>query len=122
MAENKKPETQDEIASPRQNAKLEHSRGGVTTRDDLLDAGVPMLPGDPQEPVGPEDALGVGPKRGDYTSRVGPSSYQPHTTELIPEEEREPGGPTMRLVPQRPRAMEIGEEPRRKGGVDTGGA
>lgn len=33
------------------------------------DLGVPMHDGDPAEPVGPEDALGVGEKRGDYSGR-----------------------------------------------------
>jgi hypothetical protein len=98
---------------------LRHSRGGVTTRDDVLDLGVPMLPGDPREPVGPEDALGAGPKRGNYVDRIGDASYNPHTSEPIPVEEQVPGGPTVRLVPQRPRAEEIGDEPALKGGVET---
>jgi hypothetical protein len=109
----------DGVASPEQNAALKHSRDGVTTRQDLLDAGVPMLPGDPRERQGPEDALGAGPKRGDYTSRIGGSDYHPHTSEPIPEDEQEPDGPTTRLVPQRPRAEDIGDVPRRKGGVET---
>ncbi len=52
-----------------------HSRGGITTRDDATEVGVEMLPGDPREPVGPEDALGPGPKRGRYADRLdgGPS-------------------------------------------------
>lgn len=33
------------------------------------DVGVPMIEGDPTEPVGPEDAAGHGVKRGDYSSR-----------------------------------------------------
>ena len=53
------------VASERQNARLEHTRGGATTRDDVTDLGVPILPGDPKERQGAEDALGVGPKRGD---------------------------------------------------------
>lgn len=122
MAENKKDQQAKAdagIASQGENQQLDHSRGGVTTRDDLLDAGVPMLQGDPRERQGPEDALGPGPKRGDYAARVGPSSYHPHTTEPIPEDERVEGGPTVRLVPQRPRAEEQGEVPRKKGGVET---
>ena len=50
--------------------RLEHSAGGITTRDDRNDLGVPMVQGSGDEPVGPEDALGAGPKRGDYTGRV----------------------------------------------------
>lgn len=80
---------------------------GVTTRDDKNDAGVPMLAGSADEPVGPEDALGVGPKRGDYSGRIGPSSYHPH-------ENRGDG-----LEPQRPRANDVGEVAGKKGGVDS---
>lgn len=107
----------DTIATDRQNDKLKHSQGGLTTRDDALDAGVPMLPGDPSEPQGPEDALGPGPKRGDYSGRVGPSDYQPHRS--IPVTDAKPGEPTARLVAQRPLAAEQGEVKGRKGGVET---
>ena len=69
----------------------------------MADVGVDMLPGDPSEPVGPEDALGPGPKRGDYTGRIGPAEYHPHTGE----------------TPQRPNADNIGEVPGKKGGVET---
>lgn len=100
------------IATKEENASLEHTQGGVTTRDDGLDAGVPMLPGSPDEPVGPEDALGPGPKRGDYSTRVGPGEYQPHQAV------KQPDG-TVRLEPQRPRVENIGDESGAKGGVDT---
>ena len=68
------------------NDALEHTRGGATTRDGM-DAGVPMTPGQANEPVGPEDALGPGPKRGDYRDRLvtGP----PMVTRVIPEDERQ---------------------------------
>lgn len=66
------------------------------------DLGVPMLPSSGDEPTGPEDALGVGPKRGDYTGRVG-ESYHPHSGS----------------VPQKPRVTDIGDVPGKKGGVDT---
>lgn len=99
-------------------AQLEHSQGGVSTRDDALDLGVPMLAGDPNEPVGPEDALGAGKKRGDYSSAL-PAGYNPHTSEVIPEGERVEGGPTVRLLAQRERASEQGEEKGLKGGVQT---
>jgi hypothetical protein len=79
-----------------------HSRGGSTTRD-ALDQGVPMRPGSPDEPVGPEDAADPGPKRGDYRGRMG-DEQQHFATEPIPEAERVPGGPTSRLVPQNPNA------------------
>lgn len=110
-------DTKDTIATDAQNSKLEHSQGGVTTRDDALDAGVPMLPGDPSEPQGPEDALGPGPKRGDYSGRVGPADYQPHRS--MPVADAKPGEATAELVAQRPLASERGDEKGRKGGVET---
>lgn len=116
MADSKR-DAADTIATDRENAKLKHSEGGETTRADALDAGVPMLPGDPSEPVGPEDALGPGPKRGDYSGRVGPADYQPHHS--VPVDNPEPGEPTARLVAQRPLAETRGDEKGRKGGVET---
>lgn len=62
---------------------LEHTKGGSTTKDSL-DAGVPMKPGDPEEPVGPEDALDPN-ARGDYSNRLG--AGESHTTEVIPDSE-----------------------------------
>lgn len=106
------------IASDGDNSKLEHSQGGKTTRDEL-DAGVPMLPGDPSEPQGPEDALGIGPKRGNYEGRIGGSEYQPHQSVPIPASERVEGGPTARLEAQRPRVADIGDDPGVKGGTMT---
>jgi hypothetical protein len=84
---------------------------GVTTRDDANDLGVPMLAGSSDEPAGPEDALGEGPKRGDYSDRIGPSNYHPHEAKVVE-------GKT-RLEAQRPRASEVGEVAGRKGGVDS---
>lgn len=104
------------VATEQQNQQLEHSVEGATTRDDALDLGVPMLPGSPEERQGPEDAAG-GLTRGDYSARTG-DTYNPHTTELIPVAERVPGGPTTRLVPQRPIFSETGEVAGVKGGVD----
>lgn len=109
----------DEEKTAQSNA--EHTADGVTTRDDALDLGVPMLAGDPAEPVGPEDALGPGPKRGDYSGRLGDSYYNPHQTVEIPPQEREEGGPVVRVVAQAPRASEQGEQAKLKGGVDTTG-
>jgi hypothetical protein len=99
MAEKKSEAT----ASESQNSKLQHSQGGVTTRDDAADLGVPMLPGDPSEPQGPEDALGDGPKRGDYTNRLGGDGYQPHRGSEA----------------QRAKAADRGDAKGLKGGVDT---
>lgn len=91
------------VASESENKKLEHSQGGVTTRDDANDLGVPMMPGDPSEPQGPEDALGDGPKRGDYSERLGGEAYLPHRGS----------------EPQKPKAAQRGDEKGKKGGVET---
>lgn len=97
----------------------------TVNRDDPLDVGVPMLPSEGNERQGPEDALGVGPKRGDYRNRIGSSLYNPTTTERIPEDERETDddgnviGAHTRVVEQRPRAEDIGDEEGLKGGVET---
>jgi len=93
------------VASQEQNQELESEAGGQTTRSDKNDLGVPMLPGTGKERQGPEDALGEGPKRGDYTGRLGGEAYHPHE------------GTTA----QKPRAEEIGDVPGRKGGVETAG-
>ena len=103
--------TDESVASEAQNSKLEHSQGGVTTRDDATDLGVPMLPGQPDEPTGPEDALGVGPKRGDYSNRIGSASYQPHES-LRAEDGK------VQVEAQRPRVEDRGDAPG-KGGVDS---
>lgn len=105
----KKEEAPAGVASEKDNAKLEHVEGGTTTRDDATDVGVPMLQGSPDEPVGPEDALGRGPKRGDYSDRVPGRPTQV---------ERDSDG-NVRVVDQRPRASERGDESGRKGGVET---
>lgn len=95
----------------------EHSRGGISTRHDATDMGVPMRPGQPNEPVGPEDALGPGPKRGDYRGRIGPSDYQPH--QVVAVEDPKPGEVPVRVLAQRRYAEAIGDVPGRKGGVQT---
>lgn len=97
--------------------KLEHTRGGATTRDDATDLGVKMLPGDPKESIGPEDALGAGPKRGDYRERLGDANYRPHQS--VPVEDPKPGEPVLKIEAQAPRAEEIGDEKGKKGGVTT---
>lgn len=93
MAEKKAGEG---VADQQQNEGLKHTAGGVTTRDDANDLGVPMQAGKPDEPVGPEDALGVDATRGDYTKRIGPDNYQPHESVIA-----EDGG--VRLEAQRNR-------------------
>ena len=132
------------IATATENSKLKHSedlapelygagdalkagkRPSATTRDDSTDAGVPMLQGPPDEPQGPEDAFGPGPKRGDYSQRTGGVN----SMVSVPVE----GGgqpivdgdgnivdytPHSVLVPQTPRASVQGEVAGAKGGVDT---
>lgn len=105
------------IASEAQNDKLSHTEGGITTRDDKTDLGVPMLQGDGSEPVGPEDALGLGAKRGDYTNRIGGSAYQPH--EIVPVQGAKDGEANVEVQAQRPRTDDIGDEAGVKGGVET---
>ena len=117
MAEKKSDQSPASVASEKDNAKLEHSEGGTTTRDDATDVGVPMLPGSPDEPVGPEDALGPGPKRGDYSRRVGPSDYNP--TQVVPNPDAKDGEPSAVVVDQRERAADRGDEKGLKGGVET---
>ena len=48
--------------------KIEHPKGGSTTKD-VSDLGVPMAPG--EGPQGPEDALAGESTRGDYAGRMG---------------------------------------------------
>ena len=97
--ENPTPETGQSPADAEAGVTLEHTDGGATTRD-AMDAGVPMAPApEPElERVGPEDALGTEPTRGDYSGRIvaGPSLVSVE----IPESEREPDGPKYKLVPQ----------------------
>lgn len=109
MAENTTPKPKNP------EPEIDTNADGTVVKDDLLDAGVPMLPGDPSEPVGPEDAIGVGPKRGDYTDRI---DSGPHlVSERIPN--AKPGEPHTRLVPAAERAEDIGDVKGKKGGVDT---
>lgn len=100
-------------------AKLEHSVEGVTTRADALDAGAPMLAGDPREPIGPEDAFGHGSKRGDYRERQ-PDGAVHYQAVAVPVEDQKPGEPTVILVNQNELVADIGEVARLKGGVQTG--
>ena len=56
---------------------------------------------------------------------LGGSSYQPHTSESVPDEELERDeegnlvGPHVRIVAQRPREKEIGKVEGKKGGVTS---
>lgn len=116
------------IATAEENADLEHTEGGATTRDGT-DAGVPMMQGDASEPVGPEDAFGEGDKRGDYSERTGTGAH----AESVPVEGggepiRDEDGnildvkPKSKLVPQDGRTAERGDVAGEKGGVTTGSA
>jgi hypothetical protein len=122
------PDDMAQSATPAQNAKLEHTQGGATTRDDAIDQGVPMLQGEATEPSGPEDALGRGPKRGDYGGRILPNLG---THQTVPSQEpgagqpfvNEDGGvdikPHTTVVSQVQNMVDRGEAPGEKGGVDT---
>ncbi len=94
----------------------EHSEGGVTTRDDALDSGVPMLAGDPSEPVGPEDALGAGQKRGDYSEVVG---NKQHFRSVPNPDRKDDTEPAYILEHQNPHVSEIGDVKGKKGGVES---
>lgn len=94
----------------------QHSEGGVTTRDDALDSGVPMLAGDPSEPVGPEDALGAGPKRGDYSEVIGNKQHY-HSVPNPDYDRSDPSSPAFVLVHQNPLVEDRGDEKGVKGGT-----
>lgn len=100
------------------NDALEHTEGGATTRDGM-DAGVPMIAGQPTEPVGPEDALGAGPKRGDYSDRL--TSGPMMVTRENPDADTDAGEPRYELVPADGHVSDIGDAPG-KGGVSTADA
>jgi hypothetical protein len=91
-----------------------------TKKHDALDGGVPMAPqaeNAPKKQTGPEDAADpTANNRGQYADRM--TSGDSYVSEEIPQAERVEGGPTSRLVPQFPRAQEIGVNPGKKGGVD----
>jgi len=104
-------------ASKQENDKLTHPEGGATTRDDALDSGAPMLQGDRSEPVGPEDALGSGPKRGDYSKLIGPLQ---HAAAVVnPDyDPADPNSPRTVLVHQNPLVEQRGDEKGKKGGTN----
>lgn len=137
MSDETKTEEPDETVA---NDELEHTDGGPTTRD-ASDVGVPMTPGDPSEPVGPEDALGEGLKRGDYSSRV-PGNHTTVVSTGEPEpiyayikdgKEVKPGTagaervlvdykPGTRVVDQTAGLADVGDASGLKGGVETAAA
>lgn len=91
---------------------------------DANDAGVPMVPasGPRTEPTGPEDALGLGPKRGDYSQRLGGSSYNPHTVVAVEHEDDEGNVQLEYVQIDQKESVEgsfLQEEAGVKGGVDT---
>ncbi len=96
-------------------ARKSNAVDGVTTRDDALDSGAEMLPGDPSEPVGPEDALGSGNKRGDYSAFL-----DRRYTASVPNPNRDPEdpeSPASVIVEQNPLVQQRGDEPGVKGGT-----
>jgi hypothetical protein len=104
-------------ASKAENDKLSHPEGGVTTRDDALDSGAPMIQGDASEPVGPEDALGSGPKRGDYSKLIG--NLQHAASVRNPDHDpSDPNSPAVVLVHQNPLVEQRGDEKGKKGGTN----
>ncbi len=103
-------------ATPQDNKKLKHTMGGVTTRDDALDSGAPMLAGDPAEPTGPEDALGSGQKRGDYSALIGNRDYSASVVNPA-YDGTDPSVPRFVLVHQNPLVKQVGDEKAVKGGT-----
>ena len=98
--------------------KNEMAPEGVTTRDDAKDLGVPMLKGDAAtEPVGPEDALGSGDKRGDYAARQ-PENTDHYAAVVNPAYNRDdPNSPRSVLVHQNPLVEQRGDDKGVKGGT-----
>ena len=91
---------------------------GVTTRDDAKDLGVPMLAGDAAtEPVGPEDALGAGPKRGDYTARQPENTVHYAAVANPSHDPSDPDSPRSVLVEQNPLVEQRGDDKGVKGGT-----
>ncbi len=114
MAASKNTSAGDKPAASTDGA-LKHPEGGVTTRDDALDSGVPMLQGDSSEPTGPEDALGSGDKRGDYSEVIG--NKQHYASVPNPDYDRsDPSSPASVLVHQNPLVKQRGDEKGVKGG------
>jgi hypothetical protein len=109
-------------ASKQENDKLSHPEGGVTTRDDALDSGAPMIQGDASEPVGPEDALGSGPKRGDYSKLIGNLQHAAAVVNPEPEPRPDQRPRTRRRVVlvdhQNPLVEQRGDEKGVKGGTN----
>lgn len=90
---------------------------GTTTRDDALDSGVPMLAGDPSEPSGPEDALGSGKKRGDYSEVIGDREF--YASVVNPNHDpSDPNSPKSVLVHQNPLVEDRGDVKGVKGGTE----
>lgn len=90
---------------------------GTTTRDDALDSGVPMLPGDASEPAGPEDALGSGKKRGDYSGVIGDREF--YASVPNPNHDpSDPNSPASVLVHQNPLVEDRGDAKGVKGGTE----
>lgn len=104
------------MAEAKNDSKLKHSDGGTTTRDDALDSGVPMLAGDASEPAGPEDALGSGKKRGDYSDVIGDRQF--YASVPNPDHDpSDPNSPASVLVHQNPLVEQRGDEKGVKGGT-----
>ena len=88
----------------------------TTTRDDALDSGVPMLAGDASEPSGPEDALGSGKKRGDYSGVIGDREF--YASVPNPNHDpSDPDSPASVLVHQNPLVEQRGDDKGVKGGT-----
>jgi len=116
-------DTKDETkASARKSAETQSQPAGSgevdrTIERDALNMGYPMLESDPaDEPTGPEDVLGEGPTRGDYSGFINPT-YHPHT--VVPGAQREDGSYEPVVLAQREFVEQGMTPPGTKGGVDS---
>ena len=71
----------------------EHPQGGRVTRDDPADLGVPMLQAILRSRRAPKMRWEPARSAATTPERVGNSLYHPHTSEVIPADEREEGRP-----------------------------
>lgn len=98
----------------------EHTEGGLTTKHDATDLGVPMAKGKADEPVGPEDAFGAGPKRGDYSGPAAETADNKEHYVMVPNADAGEDEPNVIAVRQNDLATQQGTVPKgEKGGVTT---
>jgi len=84
-----------------------HTKTDVIAKTDPTDVGVPMRPAPAGwTHQGPEDALDPGPKRGNYTGRLGETRHT-QTEAFLPADAPYATAPTIRAVAQNPHAANL---------------